>query len=104
MTDGSDITNEISSDFGEIIVNKQIKELNKYLAQLGTDFNTMRDWMKKKYDIWNMTYDTDKWIYVNDLNVDIRFPQLVRVCNAYLYLNILVAKATSIAVRSEYYG
>lgn len=51
LTDGSDITTEISSDFGEIIVNKRITKLNDYLSQFGTDFDTMREWLKNKYNI-----------------------------------------------------
>lgn len=51
LTDGSDLTIEISSDFGEIIVNKEISKLNEYLAQFGTDFDTMRKWFKDKYEI-----------------------------------------------------
>jgi frataxin-like iron-binding protein CyaY len=51
ITDGSDITTEIASDFGEIIVNKQITKLNVYLSQFGTDFDTMRKWLKNKYNI-----------------------------------------------------
>jgi len=51
LTDGSDITTEISSDFGEIIVNKRVTALNDYLSKFGTDFDTMRDWLKNKYNI-----------------------------------------------------
>tara|TARA_Y100001001_G_C7961319_1_gene292631 strand:- start:315 stop:680 length:366 start_codon:yes stop_codon:yes gene_type:complete len=51
LTDGNDIITEISSDFGEIIVNGHIKELNNYLSQFGTDFDTMRQWLKSKYNI-----------------------------------------------------
>ena len=51
VTDGSDITNEISSDHGEIIVNRQIQKLDNYLSQFGTDFKTVREWMKTTYGI-----------------------------------------------------
>ena len=51
ITDGSDFTSEIASDFGDIIVTKRINDLNKYLAQFGTDFATMQKWMKDKYGI-----------------------------------------------------
>ena len=51
IMDGSDFTSEISSDFGDIIVSKRINNLNKYLAQFGTDFDTMQKWLKDKYGI-----------------------------------------------------
>ena len=51
ITDGSDFTSEIASDFGNIIVSKKISDLNKYLAQFGTDFDTMQKWLKDKYGI-----------------------------------------------------
>jgi len=51
LTDGSDITVEISSDFSEIIVNNRITKLNEYLSQYGTDFDAMREWLKNKYNI-----------------------------------------------------
>jgi ribosomal protein S15P/S13E len=46
--DGSSILIPISDDHGDIIVNKTIDELNKHLAQYGTDFETMRKWLQKK--------------------------------------------------------
>ena len=51
VEDGSDITSEISSDFGEIMVNKEINNLDLYLKQRGTDYETMRSWLKDKYGI-----------------------------------------------------
>jgi hypothetical protein len=51
VEDGRDITTEIASDFAEIIVNRRINGLDKYLEQFGTDFNTMRDWLKDKYGL-----------------------------------------------------
>ncbi|SFN97796.1 hypothetical protein [Salegentibacter flavus] len=49
--DGRDVTTEISNDFGEIIVSKNINALDIYLKQHGTDYLTMRDWIKKNYGI-----------------------------------------------------
>ncbi|SDD70745.1 hypothetical protein SAMN05216464_102336 [Mucilaginibacter pineti] len=49
--DGHYIKSQISSDFGEIIVNKAIKSLDAELKKFGTDYETMRDWMKDKYGI-----------------------------------------------------
>lgn len=49
--DGRDVTSEISSDHGDIIVNKKIQHLDNYLKQFGTDFETMRKWMKDSYGI-----------------------------------------------------
>lgn len=51
VTDGRDITSDIAADFGEIIVNKRIQDLDKYLKQFGTDFETMRKWLKDNYNI-----------------------------------------------------
>lgn len=51
ITDGSDITNEIMADHGEIIVNKHVQKLDNYLSQFGTDFKTVREWMKRNYGI-----------------------------------------------------
>jgi len=51
ILDGSDITSEIASDYGDIIVTKRIADLNKYLIPLGTDFEKMKKWLKDKYGI-----------------------------------------------------
>lgn len=51
LEDGSDITVEISSDHGEIIVNKVINDLNDYLADFGTDFVEMQKWLHSQYKI-----------------------------------------------------
>jgi len=51
IIDGSDITNEISSDFGDIIVRKEIQKLDNYLKLHGTDYNTMRAWVQTTYGI-----------------------------------------------------
>lgn len=51
VTDGRDITSEIASDFGDIIVNKKIADLNEFLKPLGTDFGTMKKWLQDKYGI-----------------------------------------------------
>jgi hypothetical protein len=49
--DGHDITTEVSSDHGEIIVSKNINDLDKYLKNFGTDYETMRKWMEDNYGI-----------------------------------------------------
>ena len=49
--DGRDVTTEIASDFGEIVVSKNINALDNYLKQHGTDYLTMRDWIKENYGI-----------------------------------------------------
>jgi hypothetical protein len=51
VTDGRDITTDISSDFGDIIVSKRIDDLNRFLQPLGTDFETMQIWLKENYGI-----------------------------------------------------
>jgi len=51
INDGSIFITEIASDFGEIIVTRKINDLNKYLAQFGTDFETMQKWLKDNYGI-----------------------------------------------------
>lgn len=51
VSDGRDITSDISSDFGDIIVSKRIADLNRFLEPLGTDFETMQKWLKENYDI-----------------------------------------------------
>jgi hypothetical protein len=45
--DGHSIITDISSDHGEIIVNKTVKDLDEYLKQYGTTFEKMREWLKK---------------------------------------------------------
>jgi hypothetical protein len=49
--DGHWILTEISSDHGEMIVRKNIQNLDKYLNQFGLDFETTRKYMKEKHDI-----------------------------------------------------
>ena len=49
--DGRDITSDISSDHGEIIVSKHVAKLDNYLQQYNTDFSTLRKWMKDKFGI-----------------------------------------------------
>lgn len=49
--DGRDITSEIASDFGEIVVGKKIADLNEFLQPLGTDFSTMQKWLKDNFGI-----------------------------------------------------
>lgn len=51
ITDGRDITSDIASDYGEIIINKGINDLNKYLEPLGTDFEMMQKWLKENYGV-----------------------------------------------------
>lgn len=51
LADGSDITSDIAADYGEIIVNKRIADLNKYLEPLGTDFEKMQKWLKENHGI-----------------------------------------------------
>lgn len=51
VPDGRDITSDISSDFGDIIVSKRIADLNRFLEPLGTDFETMQIWLKENYGI-----------------------------------------------------
>jgi hypothetical protein len=49
--DGRDVTTEISSDHGEIIVQRHVQNLDHHLRKFGTDFETLRKWMKDKYGI-----------------------------------------------------
>lgn len=49
--DGRDVTSEISSDHGEIIVNKHVTALDNYLKQYNTDFATVRKWLKDKFGV-----------------------------------------------------
>ena len=51
ITDGGDVTSEIASDFGDIILSNKIADLNKYLKPLGTDFEKMQKWLKDNYGI-----------------------------------------------------
>lgn len=51
LEDGSYITNEISCDHGEIIVNREIHKLDNYLRQNGSDYNSMRKWLNDNYGI-----------------------------------------------------
>ena len=51
VIDGSYITSEISNDHGEIVVNQNIKQLDNYLRQSGTNYNTMRKWLSDNYGI-----------------------------------------------------
>ena len=51
IADGGDITSDIAADYAEIIANKGIADLNKYLEPLGTDFETMQKWLKENYGI-----------------------------------------------------
>ena len=46
--DGHSIITEISSDHGEIIVNKVVTNLDNYLKQKGTSFEQMREWLKRQ--------------------------------------------------------
>lgn len=46
--DGHSIITEISSDHGEIIVNRVVSNLDNYLRQYGTTFEIMREWLKKQ--------------------------------------------------------
>ena len=46
--DGHGIMTEISSDHGEIIVNKVVTNLDNYLKQKGTTFEQMREWLKRQ--------------------------------------------------------
>jgi hypothetical protein len=43
--DGHGIVTEISSDHGEIIVSRNITQLDQYLQQFGTNFEEMRKWI-----------------------------------------------------------
>lgn len=49
--DGRDVTSEISSDHGEIIVNRRVQDLDNYLRQIGTDYETIKAWLKNSYGI-----------------------------------------------------
>jgi hypothetical protein len=49
--DGSELVTEIRSDFTEIIVNKRIQDLNDYLKQFGTDYDTLREILRRDYGI-----------------------------------------------------
>lgn len=49
--DGQDITSEISNDHSEIIVERHITILDKELNKFGTDFMTIRQWLKDNYKI-----------------------------------------------------
>lgn len=51
VNNAHDLITDISADFTEIIVNRRIAELNKYLISLGTDFDEMRKWINEKYNI-----------------------------------------------------
>ena len=48
---GDDILLDISNDHGEIILQRKISDLDNYLRKFGTDFETMRKWMKDDYGI-----------------------------------------------------
>lgn len=48
---GDAVVSEISADFGEIIVKKHIENLDKHLRTLGTEYETMRIWMKDNYNL-----------------------------------------------------
>jgi hypothetical protein len=45
--DGHSIITEISSDHGELIINKVVKDIDEYLKPYGTTFEKMREWLKK---------------------------------------------------------
>lgn len=51
LEDGRTITSNISSDNTEIIANKHVQKLDEYLKANGSDYVTMRAWMKKQYGI-----------------------------------------------------
>lgn len=51
VPDGSDIIDEIATDFNSIIVSKQVIYLNKYLELLGTDFKKIQKWLNDNYGI-----------------------------------------------------
>ena len=43
--DGHGIVTEISSDHGEIVVSRNITQLDQYLKQFGTNFEEMKKWI-----------------------------------------------------------
>jgi len=49
--DGRDVTVEVSNDFGELMVKREVSALNSYLKQRGTDYNTMRKWLKDYFNV-----------------------------------------------------
>jgi hypothetical protein len=46
-----DIVTDVRADFGDVIVEKNISALNEHLAQYGTDFPTMQQWLKDNYGV-----------------------------------------------------
>ncbi|WP_422102503.1 hypothetical protein [Vreelandella sp.] len=45
--DGRDITTAIASDYGDLVVKETIEKLNEHLARQGTDFESMREYLRK---------------------------------------------------------
>lgn len=48
---GDMIVSDISSDFGDIIVKRQIENLDNYLRSFGTNFENIRNWLRNNYNI-----------------------------------------------------
>ena len=51
VQDGQDIVSYVAGDYGELVVSKNVKDLNDYLRPLGTNFDEMQRWLKDTYGI-----------------------------------------------------
>ena len=51
IQDGSEITLEIGNDHNEIVLNNEITKLDNLLKAHGSDYPTMREWIKKNHGI-----------------------------------------------------
>ena len=49
--DGIDVIAEVRSDYGDILVNREINALNEFLKDLGIEYPAVREWLKDTYNI-----------------------------------------------------
>jgi hypothetical protein len=49
--EGIDVIAEVRSDYGDILVNREINALNEFLKDLGIEYPTVREWLKDTYNI-----------------------------------------------------
>ncbi|MBE8723687.1 hypothetical protein [Flavobacterium hungaricum] len=49
--EGIDVIAEVRSDYGDLLVNREINALNEFLKDLGIEYPTVRQWLNDTYNI-----------------------------------------------------
>lgn len=49
--DGIDVIAEVRSDYGDLLVNREINALSEYLKDMGIDYPSTRQWLNDTYNI-----------------------------------------------------